>query len=252
MNTSPTLDGVLRRYLLGTIDPEVRENVERRLFSDEKIFWEQLCLAEDELMDDYVSDDLDDEEERSFKQCFLSTEERREKLNFARALKAHVESERAGRIRAWRPFGGRLFVPSWAAAAAALLLLVLPALTWQLARPSASRHEVSAWLSSGIVRSVGAELERIQIRPGSWLVRLRLEPDGTEYPSYRATLHLASGEEIWSQNNLNATDIDGRQAIALTLPAELLPAGDYYVRLRGLPSQKDQVLLDRYDFRVLR
>ena len=115
----------------------MREDVEKRLFSDDRIFWEQLCLAEDELIDAYATGDLDDEEIQRFEECFLTTEERREKLAFARTLKAHVDSEpgKAG-SRAWRPFSRRLLVPSWAAAAAALLLLVLPVLTWQMGTPS--------------------------------------------------------------------------------------------------------------------
>lgn len=251
MNINPTLDGVLRRYLLGTTDSEVREDVERRLFSDDRIFWEQLCLAEDELIDAYATGDLDDEEIQRFEECFLTTEERREKLTFARALKAHVDSERKAGSRAWRPFSRRLLVPSWAAAAAALLLLVLPVLTWQMGTPNRTPTDVREWLSSGLVRSVGGELKRVQIPPGTVLVRLRLELDGTEYPSYRAALHQASGDEVWSQNNLNATAVDGREAIELTLPADLLQPGDYYVRLRGAAPQKDPVVLDRYDFRVL-
>lgn len=250
MNTNPTLDGVLRRYLLGTTDPEVREGIERRLFSDDRIFWEQLCLAEDELIDAYAIGDLDDDEMQRFEQCFLTTEERREKLTFARALKAHVESKSAARSRAWRPFSGRLFVPSWAAAAAALLLLVLPVVTWQMGTPNRPAPDVREWLSSGLVRSVGGELKRVQIPSGTLLVRLRLELDGTEYSSYRAALHQAGGDEVWSQN-LSATTIDGREAVELTLPAELLPPGDYYVRIRGVALQKDPVVLDRYDFRVL-
>jgi hypothetical protein len=184
-------------------------------------------------------------------------------------------------------------VPAWAAAAAAVLLLVAPALTWRLARPGAptddsrvarpGTDDVSAWLSSGLVRTVGAELGRVHVPPDSKLVRLRLETDGTNYPSYRATLHLASGEEIWSQTALTAGTIDGRTAVTLTLPSELMPAGDYYVRLSGVvpshelverlqqleqksrsvaktrqpaddqsPAQSAIRDLDRYDFRVLR
>ena len=252
MNANPTVDGVLRRYLLGTIDPEVREDVERRLFSDDRIFWEQLCLAEDELIDDYVSNELDDEETQSFEKCFLSTEERREKLSFARALKAHAENVRAESPRARPWFGAAFLMPAWGAAAAAILLLVLPVVTCQLASPAGSPDDVNAWLSSGLVRSVGGELARVQIPPESKLVRLRLETDGTQHPSYRATLHLTSGEEIWTQSSLKPTAIDGRQAIELTLPSELLPAGDYYVRLRGVSPSQEPVLLDRYDFRVLR
>src|SRR5687767_4378188 len=143
MRDNPTVDGVLRRYLLGTIEPDVREDVERRLFSEDRIFWEQLCLAEDELIDDYVSNDLDDDERRSFEACFLSTEERQEKLGFARALKAHAggevdrDSQLTGLRRLRSRFAGNLAVPAWAAAAAAVLLIVLPGLTWQMARPDA-------------------------------------------------------------------------------------------------------------------
>ncbi len=116
--------------------------------------------------------------------------------------------------------------------------------------PSRTPTDVREWLSSGLVRSVGGELKRVQIPAGTVLVRLRLELDGTEYSSYRAALHQASGDEVWSQNNLNATAIDGREAIELTLPADLLQPGDYYVRLRGAAPQRDPVMLDRYDFRV--
>ena len=253
MKTDQTVDGILRRYLLGTIEPQVREDVEKRLFSDDKIFWEQMCLVEDELIDAYVSHDLDDDERQSFEQYFLTTEERRDKLTFARALSAHVERERDSRTPSWNPLRGWVFVPSWAAAAAALLLIVLPALTWLIDRPGGQRDDATAWLSAGVVRSVGTELQRLRLQPDSKLVRLRLEIDATEYPTYRAAVHLASGEEIWSQNNLTATNIEGRQAVELTLPADLLSASDYYIRLSGIPPPpKDPQVLDRYDFRVLR
>jgi hypothetical protein len=253
MSTTPGMDAVLRSYLLGTIAPEVRDDVERRLFSDDRIFWEQICLAEDELVDDYVNGDLDAEERTRFERCFLTTPERREKLSFSRALKAYAENRRSEQKHAWwEPIVRPLFVPSWAAAAAAILLVLLPGLTWQLASKSTSGNEVSAWLSPGLVRSVGTTLERVHVPPGATIVRLRLERDDSGYPGYRATLHLATGEEIWSLNNVSSTTIDGREAIVLIVPAELLSDADYYVRLQGLPTQKDPVGLGRYDFRVLR
>ncbi len=253
MKSDQTVDGILRRYLLGTVQPEVRDDVEKRLFSDDKIFWEQMCLAEDELIDAYVSEDLDDDERRNFEQHFLAIEERRDKLSFAQALNTHVEREREGhRARSWNPFRGWLLVPWWTQVAAAILLVALPALVWQNARSGATRDDVNAWLSSGLVRSIGTELDRLRVPPDAKLVRLRLEIDAAEYPIYRATLHLVSGEEIWSQNNLAPSDIQGKQAVELTLPAELLSAGDYYVRLRGVSPPKDPVVLERYDFRVLR
>lgn len=247
------MDAVLRSYLLGTIAPEVRDDVERRLFSDDRIFWEQMCLAEDELIDDYVNGDLVPEERTRFERCFLTTPERREKLSFSRALKAHVENRRSEQKQAWwEPLVRPLFVPSWAAAAAAVLLVVLPGLTWQLAPPRASRDDVSAWLSAGLVRGTDVKLERIPIPPESRIVRLRIDTNGSQYAAYHATLHQVTGEEMWTQNNLEPTTIDGRQAIALTVPSELLPTGDYYIRLRGVSPPQQPVLLARYDFRVLR
>ena len=134
MNTDRSVDGVLRRYLLGTIDPEVREDVEKRLFSEDQIFSQQLSLAEDELIDAYVSEGLDGEERHRFEQCFLITEERREKVGFARELKAYAVREREVGSRS----GARFALPSWAsAAAAAVLVVVLPAATWQIARSGA-------------------------------------------------------------------------------------------------------------------
>src|SRR5688572_2230465 len=100
MSTTPGIDAVLRSYLLGTIAPEVRDEIERRLFSDDPIFWEHMCLTEDELIDDYVNGDLDSEETRHFERCFLTTEERREKLAFSRALKAHVDRGRIEPVHA--------------------------------------------------------------------------------------------------------------------------------------------------------
>jgi hypothetical protein len=133
-----------------------------------------------------------------------------------------------------------------------MLLLVLPGVTWRLAASRAQPDEITAWLSSGLVRNVGGELSRLRIPTDCKLVRLRLEPDGQEYRSYRATLHQATGDEIWSQANLAAETIDNRVAVTVTLPSDLLPVGDYHVRLRGVSPRAELVLLERYDFRVLR
>ena len=253
MNANTTDDDVLRGYLLGSLAQESREGVEKRLFSDDRIFWEHLCLVEEELIDDYVRGELDGEESERFERHFLCTDERRAKLEFARALKAHVEQhELATQRRTWDWLRGPVAAPAWAVAMAAMLLLALPAAVWRFAAARSPQTEVSAWLSPGLVRDVGGEVKRLPIPPACQLVRLQLDPGVAAPDSYRATLHEVTGEELWSQSGLRAGPIDGRAAITLTLPCELLPTGDYYVRLRGVSPGEDPVLLDRYDFRVLR
>src|SRR5262245_17439887 len=96
MTTDRTTDDVLRRYFLGTLDPAVREDIEKRLCSENDSFWEQMCLAEDDLVDAYVTGQLDADERRRFDECFLVTEERRDKLMFARALTAYAANAQRG------------------------------------------------------------------------------------------------------------------------------------------------------------
>ena len=253
MDANSSVDHVLRRYLLGTAPPEVREEIDRRLFSEDKMFWEQLCLIEDELVDDYITGELDQDERERFEQSFLISAERRERVEFARTLRARAQEEKS-RSRSWTWFSGSVLMPAWMPAAAALLLALGPLLTWQLTRsgPAPNPTDVSHWLSPGLVRTVGASLERVEIPPDAKLIYLRLDADDVEYPAFRATLHGVGGEELLSQARLKPALIDGREAVTVTVPAALLEAGDYYIRLAGERPQQTDVPLDRYDFRVLR
>ena len=61
-----------------------------------------------------------------------------------------------------------------------------------------------------------------------------------------------TGDETWAQDKLRATPVDGRPAVTLTLPCDLLPPEDYYVRLEGVSPGASPEPLGRYDFRVLR
>ena len=252
MSATTSDDDVLRRYLLGRLAPESREGVEKRLFSDDRIFWEHLCLVEGELIDDYARGGLDREEGEAFERHFLCTDERREKLELARALKAHVEGRETRRERAWDWLRGPVASPAWALAMAAVLLLALPTVAWRFAAARGPQSEVAAWVSSGLVRDAGGELTRVRIPQDCRLVRLELDPGPAKHDRYRATLHEAAGDEVWSQARLTAGPVGGREAVTLTLPCELLPTGDYYVRLRGLSAGEEPELLGRYDFRVLR
>ena len=254
MTANPDVDDVLRRYLLGNVTPEVREGVEARLFSDDAIFWEHLCLVEDELIDDYVGRDLDGKDLENFERCFLSTEERRRKLQFAQALKVHLQRHESNRgSSVWSGLRRQILAPAWAVATAAVLLLVaVPGAVWQFASSRAQRDEVSVWLAAGLVRGASGEMKRVQIPAGCKLVRFHIESDGTEYKSYRASFSQVAGDEIWSQANLNAGTIDGKVAVTVTLPSDLLAAGDYYLRLQGVSQRQELIVLNRYDFRVLR
>lgn len=86
----------IRQYLLGELSEEEREQVERRLLSDEE-FYQQVLIAEDELVYDFVCDELPAQEKMSFRQHVLPIPERRQDVKFARALRKYV-SENAPRV----------------------------------------------------------------------------------------------------------------------------------------------------------
>jgi hypothetical protein len=251
---------ILRSYLLGRLEEDVRERVERQLFSDDGIFWERLCIEEDELVDEYAAGSLDDETRRAFERHFLCTAERRGKLAFVRALRAHLERQthRENDLSSWlrRP----VLVPAWSLAAAAALLALIPAGMFSLSGRDAREDTVTASVRPGLVRSAGGAVDRVRLTSGCRLLQLRLDPGRSEYPEYQATLYEVEGQELWSQSRLTTAKTDGRATATMTVPCELVPEGDYYVRLHGLPaasggamtSRPAPVLLQRYDFRILR
>jgi hypothetical protein len=251
MAAMPIEDHVLREYLLGRLDQDSRDRVEDRLFSDDQLFWEHLCLVEDELISDFARGALSGEDRAAFLERFACTEERRSKVAFARALQAYVEDRQPQPAAAWGWLRQSFGRPAWAAAAAGLALVVLAGTLMQRTAiaPDAPRV-VAVALSSGLTRGAG-ELVRVRVSPDVELVRFELDRGSDRHAAYRAAVHAVTGEEIWSQATLTP-DSGTADPLVITVPGALLSEGDYYVRLEGLSPGSEAVPLPRYDFRVLR
>jgi hypothetical protein len=134
-------------------------------------------------------------------------------------------------------------------AAAALLIVIL-----QLPRPDSGAAndqeiETAVPLTADRTRDAG-ELTRVRIDSNSRIVRLVIPEELERFPEYRASLYRVEDDLRIAELNLPADWIQkGRN---LPFPTELLPAGDYYVRMTGLPAGASAVPLKRYDFRVSR
>lgn len=94
------LDQELTRYLLGKLSEEERIVVEDRYLSDEE-FFDELAVAEDELIDDYVRAKLSRSELELFEQYFLSSAARRERVKSARALMRFADTHAATTRVSW-------------------------------------------------------------------------------------------------------------------------------------------------------
>jgi hypothetical protein len=243
---------VMRRYLLGLADPQSREELEQRLFSDDQVYWERLTIAEDELIDDYAAGVLGAEESAAFTSTFLCSDERRSKLSFAQAIREYAREGRPMRRGVWDWLRTPAAVPRWVAAVAASLLLMAAGLAWQLGTGIRPAAPLAVTVAPGLLRDAGAETARVRPAKDCQVVHLDLQAVAGPYTEYAATLHDENGAPLWSQFSLAGAAREGVVIVRVTVPCELLPEGDYWVRLSGIAPGQEPAALDRYDFRVLR
>lgn len=80
----------LRKYILNDISDEERFAIEERLLTDDR-FFEEVSMAEEYLIQDYADEKLTAGERERFEKHFLTSEENRQKVKFARALRKYID-----------------------------------------------------------------------------------------------------------------------------------------------------------------
>jgi CHAT domain-containing protein len=94
MTPTPEVQARLRQYLLGQLDDDRREEIEKDLLAKDEMF-EELLIVENEVIDEYVNGKLSAVERTAVEAHFLATPERREKLRFGRAFNRYLTSQAA-------------------------------------------------------------------------------------------------------------------------------------------------------------
>ena len=82
--------GLIRRYLLGRLQEDELEKLEERMMVDNE-FYDQVLLAEDEMVEAYVNVELQESDVADFRASFLSTPEGKQQVSYAQALREHVD-----------------------------------------------------------------------------------------------------------------------------------------------------------------
>jgi hypothetical protein len=85
------------------------------------------------------------------------------------------------------------------------------------------------------VRSAGGDLPRLEIRPETRQIEIRLPlMHGEPSTAFAAILRNAStDEEIWREERMAASEVDGRRVLVLSVPATALAPGIYQVEVRA-------------------
>jgi len=81
----------IRQYLLQQLSGAEHEAFELRLLADDALA-DELEIVEDELIDEFLANELSEEDRESFAETFLAHPERLRKLRGAQALKRHLET----------------------------------------------------------------------------------------------------------------------------------------------------------------
>jgi hypothetical protein len=104
-------------------------------------------------------------------------------------------------------------------------------------------------LTPGLSRDIDST-KRLTIPANVNQVRLRLNLKRPgNYPGYQAVLQTLDGAELW-QRNVPRTGAG--QAVNVSLPARLVPPGDYVLILKGRATSGEMEELDEYYFNVVR
>ena len=92
MATELNSENLIARYLLGELSEEQQIEIEDRAFAD-KQYLASITAVENDLIDEYVRNELSGAERQRFEKKFLASAERRKRVEFARALAGVMEEQ---------------------------------------------------------------------------------------------------------------------------------------------------------------
>jgi anti-sigma factor RsiW len=243
-----------RAYLLGLLPEEETARLEEGYFADEAAF-EDLVLAEDDLIDEYLDGKLAEDVRRAFEARLAQHPELPARVEARRTLtRALRRKVGAARTFEWdvRRLGRRRVAVGLAAAAAAVFVTVramqerplTPPPTTKVARSSEASLEPPGGVipppSVPVVLVLGAAgLREASTVPTAILspeipaVRLRLPAERAERKILVVFVEDVDGGRVFTAGGRMMQD-GGVGYMEAEIPSSALPAGDYIAKFRGL------------------
>ena len=199
---------------------------------------EEFDTIVDELTDQYVNDELTDDERQRVEKYFLNTPERQQKLEFATELLSHAEAERGERLERStvverEPSWLEQFRAFWRkqsfayAALTAVALIVVAGVTFSVLQTGnrAAYTVVNPPLSTSN-RAEGSTPLRLKLPESGLKINLAVPQDASNAKDFRVRLLDGSGA-------IRDLTIDERkdQTITVSVPASSLTRGSYAIQL---------------------
>jgi len=251
---------VLERYLLGEVSDDERSQIEQGYFADDA-FFDQLVDVQNDLVDSYVRGTLPPAERKRFEERFLNSGSGIARVEFARALQQRIAARSGRKTGSFRllAIAASIAIIVIAAAWMTFTLQRRTQLPFTESRPKAPPQQrttpptpvqaqtqtaplqskpaastlVTVLLTPGGTRESEAATPLV-LRPAPQFVRVELVLEDDRYDSYAAELQDVEGSVLWKEQSLRATTAPSGRTVAVSVPAKLLPPGDYIVVLQGI------------------
>ncbi|MDQ6706538.1 MAG: hypothetical protein M3Z85_11245 [Acidobacteriota bacterium] len=239
----------LARYLLGRMPDAERDAIAERLIADDA-FADSLEEAERDLLDAYAQHGLTPDDREAVERLLLNSTSQRQKLQFSQALAQHLGDKRPGVSRNWMGLAAMFLITLGGLAAAAYYSVANSELRERLASTRAKVPDpspdggraiapnIAAFLLSPAQRS-GSNESRIDVRPGTHLVRLDFElPHSSTAQLHNVRVTTAVGDLLLEEKNVPAQRESGAVYLSLFVLADALPPGSYAATISagGSPS----------------
>jgi hypothetical protein len=263
----------LRDYLLGTLDKALKTELEERILYGPEVY-EELLMAEEELIDQYLADGLSQLERQHFETHFLITAERQDKLRFGQMLKRYLKSHSVAdpaaaaataHVNKTAPAPKPLMISSSLVNSRPLItfcitgvvLLGIALLGWfTVKRPAlrATRRRaepvVVVTLAPASIATGSETARQVNVPPKGYNLKLELELKNASFRNYKFEL-FRENKSVQTSEALPIETNGEQYVIPLTITGEVLSPGDYQVKLSGVSESGADEFIQNYSFRVI-
>jgi|SRR5689334_2283589 len=255
----------MRAYLLGTLDSALKTDFEERILYAPEVY-EELLIAEEELIDQYLAGGLSKPEQQQFDTHFLITAERQNNLRFGQLLKRYLHSPQdpaAAAIShveknapAPKPF---MFAPSLTGGrplitfcVAGVVLLGIALLGWITVRKPLTRpaQRTADPVIVVTLATAGNTAKQVNVPPKGYNLKLELELKNASFHNYKFEL-FRENKSVQTSAALPIEAKGAQYVIPLTITGEVLSPGDYQVKLSGVSESGADEFIQNYSFRVI-
>jgi hypothetical protein len=222
-----------RKYLLGQLADEQQQNFEERLLAEDELV-QQLDVTSEELVDEYLAEELTPTESEWFQQHFLASPEGKRSQKFGAALQQYISSHPPEQQkRTWaerlREFWKR--PAALRSVAAFAMVVVVVGLFWISRSTGPQSFDTLTLLNSSSTRSGSPEFPRKKLKEDALRITLMLQEPAAPEVRYRAQLMDGSSQT----RTLEPLGQDAR-SVTVEVPASWLVGGHYALTLSTINS----------------